>query len=238
MSFSNKQYAVHALGVVQLLKWLSVWEKRPGAFSIRDGQARLGQQMSQRFAIGIAKRSIFGKHPFLAVQNTEAEWMKAIPWDRAEIRLGSRYLYLVSRRSGGDGEEIPDIPPQVVGIEFDTEEKLRTLAQAKFLEARGVWLDEEGFPQTENGPVWWKLPLVVKPDIEEVLSEEEKKRGYSYEDIVNRQIAEAGVWAKEKGKERRVAAPEFSGDAAELPDDVRSALLGKTDFKNLEGKVR
>lgn len=190
---NGKQYLEHMAGLANLLEWLVINEKLGYQFGYEDDRLILDEQVTRRFLIGVPKKRKLGENPFVAAQKREAIFLRLLNITRAVIRDGDRHLHLVISGVKGDGENYSDLPPFILSLAFDLEEKGSILSQARALDCRGFWIDENGESEVGGKAVLWTKPLITVPSGMSLLEASDHTDGPTFSDIIRMKIEATNV---------------------------------------------
>lgn len=198
----------HVAGLASLMDWMERWRHDIGAID-RQGQViYLGERPSERFAIALPRKRVFGRAPSLLFQPEEAEWGTQIRW--ARIQQVEQGLALVAQRQVGVGE-LPTLPCFALVIQLRGQAAEVPFEKAGRLDLRKLWCNE-GQWQVEGGNPF--QALTVSPASEPLLSLDDLREGVTFKELV-RQRSLRGAQA---------AQPAYRGDAAALSSLSRDFL--------------
>lgn len=190
----------HVAGLAALMDWMDRWRHAIGAIE-RQGQViYLGERPSERFAIALPRRRVFGRAPSLLFQPEEAEWGTQIRWARVQqVKQG---LALVAQRQVGAGD-LPTLPAFAIVIQLRGQAAEVPFEQVGRVDLRKLWCNE-GQWQVEGGNPFQALG--VTPSNDQLLSPDDLREGVTFKELV-RQRALRGAQESQ---------PTYRGDAAPL----------------------
>lgn len=166
VAFNSQAYLAHLMGLTALLAWKTRWEKTSSTIDFKGPLVVAPLLPSQRFALGFpTAKSRYGRTPFLAVQQDEAQFIKRIHWAGAWIDQEKSQLILTTQKVLGDGDHLEDLPAMGLVLAVDVPQKLEWLARHSRLDARALWFDEEGHHVSGGLPMAkWSLRRLTSSD--------------------------------------------------------------------------
>ena len=190
---NGKQYLEHMAGIANFLEWMIINEKSGYSFSYEPTRVILDEQVTRRFLVGIPKNKKNGKFPFLAAQKREAVFLRLLNITRVIIRKNDPHLHLVISGVQGDAENYPDLPPFIISMCFDNPEKGQIISQARSLDCRGFWIDDNNSIEIGAKAVLWTKPLLFLDESAALLDEVDITEGPSFEDLIRMKIDATNV---------------------------------------------
>lgn len=190
----------HLVGLAAFMDWLNRWRGTLGAVGQTGQMIVLGEQPSERFALALPRRKVFGKAPALLCQPDESEWFAQIKWARAQRVEGG--LALIAQRQLGVGD-LPSLPAFALIIQLRGQAADVPLEKVGRLDLRKFWNDD-GQWQVEGGRPFQGLP--VTPSSQELFGPDDLRQGATFRELVQQRALRGAI----------AADPGYRGSATDL----------------------